>query len=116
MTSVLVVEDEADIREAVVEVLAERGYDVIGASDGAEALSKLREHPADVVLLDLMMPRMNGWEFRAAQSGDPELRSIPVVVLSALGRVAGLDACEFLQKPFEVDQLLAVVKSHSRAV
>ncbi len=112
----LVVEDETDIREAVVEVLAGEGYDVMGASDGAEALSKLRAHHADVVLLDLMMPGMNGWEFCAAQKGDPELRGIRVIVVSALGRVAGIDACGFLQKPFEVAQLLDVVKVHSRAV
>ncbi len=114
MATVLVVDDESDIREAVSEVLADEGYDVDAAVDGADALEKLRAHHADVVLLDLMMPGMNGWEFRAAQKRDPELSGIPVIVLSALGRVAGIDACEFLQKPFGLEALLAAVK-HARA-
>src|SRR5512138_1723932 len=115
MVSVLVVDDERDIREAVSEVLEDEGYEVLGARDGAEALSKSRAHHPDVILLDLMMPGMNGWEFRKAQEGDPELRAIPVIVLSALGRVSGLEAAEFLQKPFELDQLLTAVRHHVRA-
>lgn len=115
MVSVLVVDDERDIREAVSEVLADEGYEVLDAGDGAEALTKSRAHHPDVILLDLMMPRMNGWEFRAAQMGDPELSGIPVIVLSALGRVAGLEAVEFIQKPFELDRLLTAVRQHARA-
>jgi CheY-like chemotaxis protein len=112
MATVLVVEDERDIREIVAEALTDEGYQVIGACDGAEALDKLRAcHPA-VVLLDLMMPRMNGWQFRAAQRQDPDpgVSRVPVIVLSALGRVADLDAAEYLQKPFELEQLLSAVR------
>ena len=113
MVSVLVVDDESDIREAVAEVLADEGYVVHGAGDGAEALRKARAVHPDIVLLDLMMPGMNGWAFRAAQKGDPELSDIPVVVLSALGRVAGMDAAGFIQKPFDLEELLDVVREHA---
>ncbi|ABS28134.1 response regulator transcription factor [Anaeromyxobacter sp. Fw109-5] len=113
MVSVLVVDDESDIREAVSEVLADEGYVVHGAGDGAEALRKARAVHPNIVLLDLMMPGMNGWEFRAAQKGDPELSDIPVVVLSALGRVAGMDAARFIQKPFDLDELLDAVRQYA---
>jgi DNA-binding response OmpR family regulator len=114
MAFVLVVDDEADIREAVAELLVEEGYEVVGAGDGAEALRKAREFHPSVVLLDLMMPGMNGWEFCAQRKGDPDLERIPVIVLSALGRVQGLDAVGYLQKPFELDDLLTAVKTHAR--
>jgi DNA-binding response OmpR family regulator len=115
MVSVLVVDDETDIREAVVELLAEEGYEVLDAADGEEALRKARAFHPDVVLLDLMMPGMNGWEFCARRKGDPELARIPVIVLSALGRVQGLDAAGYLQKPFELDELLTAVRDHAHA-
>lgn len=110
----LIVDDESDIRETVSEVLADEGYEVHDARDGAEALSKCRALHPSVVLLDLMMPRMNGWEFRAAQMHDPELAEIPVVVVSALGRVSTIDAAAFLQKPFDLSDLLEVVRRHAR--
>jgi CheY-like chemotaxis protein len=113
MVSVLVVDDENDIREAVSELLADEGYEVLGAGDGAEALKQLRDHHPSVVLLDLMMPVMNGWEFRAAQKGDPDLSRIPVIVLSALGRASGVDAEGFIQKPFELDELLDAVRAYA---
>jgi len=115
MLSVLVVDDESDIREAVTELLAEEGYQVLNAGDGAEALKKARAFHPNVVLLDLMMPGMNGWEFCAERKGDPELQRIPVIVLSALGRVPGIEASGYLQKPFELDDLLTAVKAHARA-
>jgi DNA-binding response OmpR family regulator len=114
MVSVLVVDDETDIREAVAELLADEGYQVLDAADGEEALRKARAFHPDVVLLDLMMPGMNGWEFCAQRKGDPELASIPVIVLSALGRVQGIDAAGYLQKPFELDDLLTAVRDHLR--
>ncbi len=113
MVSVLVVDDERDIREAVAEVLKDEGYDVIDARDGAEALSQLRAHHPAVVLLDLMMPGMNGWEFCAARMREPELCAIPVIVISALGRVSGIDAAAFLQKPFELDALVSAVRQYA---
>ncbi len=113
MVSVLVVDDERDIREAVAEVLKDEGFDVIDARDGAEALSQLRAHHPAVVLLDLMMPGMNGWEFCAARKGEPELCAIPVIVISALGRVSGIDAAAFLQKPFELETLVSTVRQYA---
>jgi CheY-like chemotaxis protein len=107
---VLVVDDELDIREAVTEVLSYEGHEVVTASDGAEALRKARAAQPDVVLLDLMMPGMNGWDFRAAQLRDPSIASIPVVVLSALGRVSTIDALAFLPKPFGLNDLLELVR------
>jgi CheY-like chemotaxis protein len=115
MLRVMVIEDERDIREAVEAVLADEGYDVMGACDGADALDKLRSFHPVLVLLDLMMPRMNGWQFRAAQQQDPELAGIPVVVLSALGRVPDLDAADFLPKPFDLERLVRCVKRHAAA-
>jgi DNA-binding response OmpR family regulator len=114
--SVLVVDDERDIREAVAELLADEGYEVVGAQDGADALRKARQYHPSVVLLDLMMPGMSGWEFCARRRDDPELAGIPVIVLSALGGVQGLDAAGYLQKPFELDDLLTAVRQHAGAV
>ncbi len=113
MASVLVVDDELDIRQAVAEVLADEGYTVVSAADGAEALERARAVHPSVILLDLMMPVMNGWEFRQAQKQDPSVSGIPVVVLSALGRVATIDAQAFLQKPFDLEELLSKVKRYT---
>ncbi|MGC4000520.1 MAG: response regulator [Anaeromyxobacter sp.] len=113
MACVLVVDDEADIRQAVSEILADEGYVVVGARDGAEALAQARAAHPSLVLLDLMMPRMNGWEFREAQRQDPELAKIPVVVLSALARDKGIDASGYIEKPFDLDDLLTAVRRHT---
>lgn len=115
MASVLVVDDEVDIRDAVSELLADEGYVVQTAGDGAEALRKARDLHPSLVLLDLMMPGMNGWEFRAAQAVDPELKLIPVVILSAYGREAGLEAEAFIQKPFGLEELLSTVRRYALA-
>src|SRR3954470_12387725 len=82
---VLVVDDDPDIRESVRLVLEDEGYEVEEAADGAAALALLRAATTrpDVILLDLMMPVMNGWQFRAAQLADDDLADIPVIVLSA---------------------------------
>jgi CheY-like chemotaxis protein len=111
---VLVVDDELDIREAVTEVLSYEGHEVITACEGAEALRKCVALQPDLVLLDLMMPGMNGWEFRLAQLRDPAIADIPVVVLSALGRVSNIDALAFLPKPFGLDDLLDLVRRAAR--
>ena len=113
MLSVLVVDDERDIREAVAEGLKDEGYEVYDANDGAEALEQIRAHHPAVVLLDLMMPGMNGWEFCAARKREPGLEAIPVIVISALGRVSGIDAAAFLQKPFELDALVSAVRRYA---
>ncbi len=109
---VLVVDDESDIRQAVAEVLADEGYQVVAACDGVEALAKARAYHPEVVLLDLMMPRMDGWEFRRAQKHDPEVSRIPVVVLSALGPDS-LEAEGYVGKPFDVDELVSAVRRYA---
>ncbi len=112
---VLVVEDDAEIRETMIEVLEEAGYRAIGASDGVEALAQLRD-PADswcVVLLDLMMPNMDGWSFRAEQLRDPALSPIPVVIVSATSDVdeaaVKLQVAAHLTKPVPLAKLVDVV-------
>jgi CheY-like chemotaxis protein len=111
---VLVVDDDAEIRETLKEVLEEAGYVVSLATNGADALAALSEvRHASLVLLDLMMPVMDGAEFRRRQLADPQLSDIPVIVLSASGavgeRVRDMKAFEVLRKPFSLDKLLATV-------
>ena len=105
---VLVVEDDADVREAITLVMEASGYEAVGAADGQEAMELLRSLPAPcIILLDLMMPRKDGWQFRAEQMGDPALADIPVIVLSALGRerVGNLPVSGFLDKPIDAGGL-----------
>jgi two-component system, chemotaxis family, chemotaxis protein CheY len=110
--SVLVVEDDLDVREALVDALTIEGHVVATAGDGLEALQVARRRPPDLILLDLMMPRMSGWEFRAAQRMDPVLSSLPVIVMSACSREwdAELRAAAYLTKPFDLDTLLGLVE------
>ncbi|MBC7545053.1 MAG: response regulator, partial [Candidatus Sericytochromatia bacterium] len=83
---ILIVEDDIDIRETLAEILADEGYSVASAANGLDAISYLQtEAMPCVILLDLMMPVMSGWEFRAKQQQDPTLAGIPVVVLSGDG-------------------------------
>lgn len=108
---VVVVEDDEDIRDLVVEMLSQCGFEAVGYADGAAALAALRripERPA-VILLDLEMPGMTGWEFRRQQLGDPRLAEIPVVVASATLGAAPIEADAFLPKPYETTQLLGVL-------
>jgi CheY-like chemotaxis protein len=111
---VLIVDDEADIREVVSEALSFEGHEVLTAVDGISALRACYAHSPDLVLLDLMMPGMTGWEFRAAQLRDPAIAGIPVVVVSALGRDTRIDATGFLPKPFSLDALVEVVRRAAR--
>lgn len=115
--TILVVEDDADLREALCRVLEEEGYRAVGRANGREALDYLRGEPAPcLVLLDLLMPVMSGWEFREEQMKDPRLSAIPVIVLSAhvkadlFGKSLGVD--NYLKKPLALDELLALVARH----
>lgn len=106
---VLVIEDERDIREALAEALSYEGYDVVVAANGREALRKLDGRPLpDVILLDLVMPEMSGWEFRQVQVRDPALCGIPVVVVSASDPGAARPD-RHLPKPFAIDALFDTV-------
>jgi CheY-like chemotaxis protein len=104
---VLVVDDDRDIRELLVELLGGEGYLVSSAADGRQALREAHAHRPDVILLDLMMPVMDGYQFRAAQLEDPDLAQVPVVIISAFDH--RLEAAAVIQKPFLVEELLATV-------
>jgi CheY-like chemotaxis protein len=106
---ILIVDDELDIRETISEILIHEGHEVFTASDGEQGLVRCRQLHPDLVLLDLMMPGMNGWDFRRAQLREEAIAAIPVVVVSAVGRDGDLAANGFLAKPFGLDDLLSVV-------
>ncbi len=111
---ILLVEDDADIREALADVLRQAGYSVACAGDGKQGLDQLQRGPRpDVILLDLMMPVMDGLAFRAAQLDRPDVAHIPVVVLTADGRYherhPGPPVDAALAKPFDVGELLATI-------
>jgi CheY-like chemotaxis protein len=112
--TVLVVDDDRDIRESICDLLSEEGYVVVTAENGAQALDRLRASSDPcVILLDLMMPVMDGIDFRSHQRGDPALADIPVIVVSASGdgrtTAASLDAADFIAKPIRVQQLISAV-------
>lgn len=118
--SVLVVEDDRDIREIVMETLADEGYATIGVTNGQEALDHLRSGAPlpGVILLDIMMPVMDGRSFRAEQLRDPALAAIPVVVMTADADVTAianeLRAAFHLKKPVSLEQLFAVAAQFCR--
>jgi len=109
---VLVVDDDPDILDALSEILEVEGYDVQRARNGREALQRLEQGLPDLVLLDLMMPVMDGWEF--ARSLAPGARP-PIIVLSADRNVSAkakeIGALGWLAKPFELSELLEAVRS-----
>jgi CheY-like chemotaxis protein len=118
MGPVLVAEDDHEIREALEALLGEVGYRVLTAADGRQALEVLRKHAGSsefpaVLLLDLMMPVMNGWEVLVELRKDPALATLPVVIVSAFAEQAprehGVRAV--LRKPVQVDQLLKTLEA-----
>ena len=116
---VLIVEDDADLREMMAQLLTLEGFQSETVANGRDALKYLQEGPRpDLILLDLMMPVMDGWEFRKRQQSDPSLADVPVIVLSALdqaqARTSDLDGVAFLKKPLDFDRLLELVRRHCR--
>jgi signal transduction histidine kinase len=109
---ILIVDDDAATRETLSDALADHGYQVATSGDGRAALDELRSHRADLIILDLMMPVMNGWQFRNAQRADPDLRDIPVIAISADGseQAAAVHADQYLRKPFREEELLLSVE------
>jgi two-component system cell cycle sensor histidine kinase/response regulator CckA len=110
--TLLLVEDDSDIREALSGLLAMEGFIVIGLPNGREALDWLRKSPRpELILLDLMMPVMDGWQFRVAQKEDPELAIIPVIAVSAdsTAKAAAIDAEAYLKKPVDYDTLVETI-------
>src|SRR5579884_4289721 len=117
--SVLVVEDNESIRAALLLLLEQAGFLAAGAANGEEALRRLRGGPRpNLILLDLQMPVMDGWQFRRRQTQDPALAPIPVLVLSAdedlEQKAANLRAAGFLQKPVDFSTLLGLLRNYCR--
>jgi CheY-like chemotaxis protein len=114
--TVLLVEDEEELRETMREALELHGYSVVAASDGQAALEELEriEHIC-MVLLDLLMPRMNGWDFLAEMRTRPALAAVPVIIHSSAASQAPQGATRVLRKPLELERLLSVVREYCAA-
>jgi CheY-like chemotaxis protein len=120
--NVLIVEDDPDVREMLTALLVTAGFHAVGAEDGLEALHLLRtvRHRAPevpcLILLDLMMPRLGGQEFRRVQLGDPTVASVPVAVMSGAAdleqRAQALGAVATVAKPIDCELLLEVVRRY----
>jgi CheY-like chemotaxis protein len=111
--TVLLVEDDLDIRDVLQDVLEGEGYDVIPAANGKQALDylTLNDPPgADLVILDLMMPMVSGWEVLDRMARDRRLADIPVIVVSAVAREKPPRAYTFLRKPFTLETLSRAVR------
>ena len=113
---ILVVDDEPAIAEVIGSVLEDEGYSVTTAADGVAALDVLRDaSPLPcMAFLDLMMPRMNGWELRPAMLADPVLSEVPVVIISAFAAedMGSLRSVAVVQKPFQLDQIVDLAAQH----
>ena len=112
---VLLVEDDPEIRASLRELLGEEGFALYETANGLEAIEYLRSgNRPRVIILDLAMPVVNGWEFRIAQKANPSISEIPVVIISAREQtsddVAWMEAAEFLPKPIDVERLLGAVR------
>ena len=113
---ILVVEDDPDILKLMETALGDQGYRVATAEDGAEALTVARRERPDLIVLDLMLPRMNALQFRAEQRRDPVLAAVPIVCLSGMSHAQtvalelGTDDC--LSKPVDFVRLLETIRRH----
>ncbi len=115
---VLVVEDDADNRRIVAKALSVEGYQIVEATDGIQALAQARAEQPDLILMDLALPNMDGWEATRQLKSDPKTRSIPVVALTAVAmrgdeeqaRAAGCD--DYLPKPARPATIREVVKKY----
>jgi two-component system response regulator CpxR len=114
---ILIIEDDANIRDVLKLALNFEGYDVVTAKNGKEGLEILeKDAPPGLILLDLMMPVMNGWEFVEALKDRRIFSKVPIVVVSAYSeRAKVIDCTDFVLKPLDLDTLLNSVKKHFRA-
>jgi len=114
--TVLVVDDDPNIRRMIVAALRRDGYDFLEAPNGREGLDAMRAERPDVVVLDLMMPILSGWDVLRERAGDPELQAIPVIIISAnrdpeVATAVSQGICAFLPKPYDIGALSALVRS-----
>jgi DNA-binding response OmpR family regulator len=115
--TILVADDEEDLRELVAYRLSRSGYNVIGAEDGQEALELAAERTPDLMVLDVMMPKLDGYELTRRVRAEAALRSIPVILLTARSQESDIDrgfevgADDYLKKPFNPDELVARVRA-----
>ena len=112
MPRVLIVDDEQGIRENLEEILEAEGYEVRVAENGVDALAVLADWVPDAILLDLMMPRIDGPTFRAHQLQRPELADIPTIGMTAYHNIMGQADFEVLQKPFRTEALLSLLHDY----
>lgn len=110
---ILIVEDDADTRESLLDVLETAGYQAVTAKDGEEATRMLENGTEpSLIILDLMMPSMNGWEFLLKRAREDQVKQVPVLILSALPnaeKIAQVHGCKSLRKPVELQPLLKIV-------
>lgn len=115
---ILVVDDEPPIVRLMEFILARQGHEMIVAVNGEEALDKVRAHAPDLVLLDIMMPRIDGYDVARTLRADPEFANIPIIMLSAkaqeedIQRGKDVGVNEYITKPFSPDHLVAVVSDY----
>jgi CheY-like chemotaxis protein len=109
---ILVVDDDPECRELLTDLLTNEGYSVVCAEDGRQALEYMDSSTPGLVLLDLKMPNMSGWEFLAQQKSDPRLASVPVVVISGSGLAPEVQARAVVHKPIDFDVLKRVVEQN----
>jgi CheY-like chemotaxis protein len=111
--AILVIEDDEDVRQAMVAILEMKGYSVASAENGKVAMDYLRAAPIpDLIITDLSMPVMDGRQFRREQVKDARLANVPLLVITAMNDRNGIDANEILRKPVDVDHLLATVSRY----
>jgi len=113
MGTVLIVEDHCASREALRELVEKDGRAVVTAGDGQEALNRVRSiPPPSIILLDLAMPGMNGWEFLQNKTADPTIAGIPTIVLSGSPSELPAGARDLLAKPVDIERLLALIDQY----
>ena len=118
---VMVIDDSKTIRRTAETLLSKMGCKVLTATDGFEALAKIADHGPDIIFVDIMMPRLDGYQTCALIKNNPKFRTTPVIMLSskdglfdrARGRIVGSD--QYLTKPFTRDELVSAVRAHTKA-
>ena len=110
---VLIIDDDDDVRDALIALLIHEGYDAAGARSGQAALATMtwQRYVPDVILLDLFMPAMDGEQFHAVLQKHPQWSSIPIVLCTGRPSRVSLSVFGVLEKPFDLEQMLAIVKS-----